>query len=169
MKILRFLLVISLITANFFFPFAFSQTSKTVKVSDSTQLIESAKISAAETQQACLRFIKMNVFEFEDCINNRLHVKGISSSERLGITYMALVGAISGQRMGSQGSHMMSWEFAKKMQKIQKKFGLKDTDLCDIVPGDCQARIARVQLTLKQGKPKPLTEAELSSAHVHRH
>jgi len=146
---------------------AFAQKSKSVDVPVSPQIIESAKISAAQAQQACLRFVKMNVFEFEECINDRLNVKGLSSSQRLGITYMGFVGALSGQRMGSQGSHMMTWEYAQKTQKIQKKLGLKDTDLCEIVPGDCQTRIARAQLTLKQGRPKPLTEAELAGAHRH--
>ena len=166
MNIFRFLLL-TYIVAQGLFSLAFAQTSKSVDATISPQIIESAKKSAAEAQQACLRFVKMNVFEFEECINDQLHVKGLSSSQRLGITYMGFVGALSGQRMGSQGSHMMTWEFAKKTQKIQKKLGLKDTDLCEIVSGDCQIRIARAQLTLKQGRPKPLTESELAGAHRH--
>lgn len=130
-------------------------------------IIEEAKKSAFATQQVCLRYVQMNVYEFEECINDRLKVKGLSSAERLGITYLGFVGALSGQRMGSQGSHMMTWEFAKKTQKIQKKLGLKDSDLCSIIPGDCQHRIARAQLILKQGAPTPLTEAELSNGHRH--
>ena len=166
MNIVRFLLS-AFIVAQCLFSLAFAQTSKSAEVTVSPQIIESAKISAAQAQQACLVFVKMNVFEFEECINDQLNVKGLSSSQRLGITYMGFVGALSGQRMGSQGSHMMTWEFAKKTQKIQKKLGLKDTDLCEIIPGDCQARIARAQQTLKQGAPKPLTEAELAGAHRH--
>jgi len=166
MNIFRFLLL-TCIVAQGLFSLAFAQTSKSAEVTISPQIIESAKTSAAQAQQACLRFVKMNVFEFEECINDQLHVKGLSSSQRLGIIYMGFVGALSGQRMGSQGSHMMTWEFAKKTQKIQKKLGLKDTDLCEIVPGDCQTRIARAQLTLKQGRPKPLTESELVGTHRH--
>jgi hypothetical protein len=167
MNIPRFLFVLFCIFAKCFSSFAFAQTSKSVALPVSPQIIENAKISAAQAQEACLRFVKMNVFEFEECINDRLNVKGLSSSQRLGIIYMGFVGALSGQRMGSQGSHMMTWEFAKKTQKIQKKLGLKDTDLCEIVPGDCQTRIARAQLTLKQGRPKPLTESELVGTHRH--
>jgi hypothetical protein len=167
MNILRVLLLTYIIVAQGLCSSAFAQTSKSVDAPVSPQIIESAKISAAQAQQACLRFVKMNVFEFEECINDRLNVKGLSSSQRLGITYMGFVGALSGQRMGSQGSHMMTWEYAKKTQKLQKKLGLKDTDLCEIIPGDCQARIARAQQTLKQGPPKPLTEAEVAGAHRH--
>ena len=87
-----------------------------------TQMIEEAKKSAFATQQACLRYVQMNVFEFEECINDRLKVKGLSSAERLGVTYMGFVGALSGQRMGSQGSHMMTWEFAKKLKKFKRNW-----------------------------------------------
>jgi len=166
MNIIR-LLLLTLIVAQGLFLSAFAQISKSVDTSYSPQIIESAKISATQAQQACLRFVKMNVFEFEECINDQLNVKGLNSSQRLGITYMGFVGALSGQRMGSQGSHMMTWEYAKKTQKIQKKLGLKDTDLCEIIPGDCQARIARAQQTLKQAPPKPLTETEVAGAHRH--
>ena len=166
MNIFRFLLL-TYIVAQGLFSLAFAQTSKSVDATISPQIIESAKKSAAEAQQACLRFVKMNVFEFEECINERLNVKGLTSAERLGITYLGFVGALSGQRMGSQGSHRMGWEFAKKTQKIQKKMGLKDADLCPIIPGDCQIRIARMQLALNQAAPAPLSEAELAGAHKH--
>ena len=130
-------------------------------------IIEGAKQSALEAQQACMRYVQMNVFEFEECINDRLNAKNLTSAERLGITYMGFVGALSGQRMGSQGSHRMSWEFAKKTQKIQKKLGLKDSDLCSIISGDCQIRIARAQLLLKQPAPASMTESDLAGVHKH--
>jgi hypothetical protein len=162
----RFALVIALLTTECC-SFVYAQSYQAEKVSVVTPTIEVAKKSAFAAQQACLRYVQMNIFEFDECIQERLNAKGLTIAERLGITYMGLVGALSGQRMGSQGSHMMAWEFAKKTQKIQKKLGLKDLDLCSIVPGDCQNRIARTQLTLKQGAPAPLTEAELAGAHRH--
>ena len=136
-------------------------------VTDLPPIIAGAKQSALVAQQACIRYVQMNVFEFEECINKRLNAKGLNSADRLGITYMGFVGALSGQRMGSQGSHRMSWEFANKIQKIQKKLGLKDRDLCPIIPGDCQMRVARAQLILKQPAPAPMTESELAGVHKH--
>ena len=147
--------------------FVYAQPVTVVGVSALPPIVEGAKQSASVAQQACIRYVQMNVFEFEECINDRLNAKGLTSAERLGITYMGFVGALSGQRMGSQGSHRMSWEFAKKTQKIQKKLGLKDIDLCPIISGDCQMRIARAQLILKQPAPAPMTESELAGVHKH--
>jgi len=163
---IRFALVIALLTTECC-SLVYAQSYQAEKVSVVAPTIEEAKKSAFAAQQTCLRYVQMNVFEFDECIHERLNVKGLTMAERLGITYMGLVGALSGQRMGSQGSHMMTWEFAKKTQKMQKRLGLKDSDLCSIIPGDCQNRIARTQLTLKQGAPTPLTEAELAGAHRH--
>jgi hypothetical protein len=129
--------------------------------------VEIAKQSALDTQKTCMQFVQMNVFEFEECVSDRLKQKKISAADRLGITYMGFVGALSAQRMGSQGSHTMAWEYAKKSLKIQKKLGLKDNDLCDIVPGDCETRLARTTQILNSPAPVPLTEAEMASRHRH--
>lgn len=129
--------------------------------------VESAKQSALETQKSCMQFVQMNVFEFEECISDRIKQKKLSAADRLGITYMGFVGALSAQRMGSQGSQMMAWEYAKKSLKIQKKLGLKDSDLCDIVPGDCATRLARTAQILNGPAPVPLTEAEMANRHRH--
>lgn len=133
----------------------------------SAPVVESARQSALETQKSCMQHVQMNVFEFEECISDRLKLKKLSAAERLGITYMGFVGALSAQRMGSQGSHMMAWDYAKKSFKIQKKLGLKDSELCDLVPGDCETRIARTALILNGPAPAPLTEAEMTNRHRH--
>lgn len=129
--------------------------------------VETARISALETQTACMRFVQMNVFEFEECIGDRLHNKQLNTAERLGITYMGLVGAMSAQRMGSQGSHRMAWVYAHKTLKLQKKLGLQNKQLCDVVPGDCETRMARTELILKEPAPAHLTESEIATVHRH--
>lgn len=166
MKIARIYLSLALISIQCFSYPIYAQPSQ-IDRAPVLPIIAGAKKSAALAQQACLTYVQMNIFDFEKCINDRLKVKGLTMAERLGITYMGFVGALSGQRMGSQGSHMMTWEFAKKTQKIQKKIGLKDSDLCDIIPGDCENRTARARLTLRQPAPTPLTEAETDSGHRH--
>ena len=167
LKIIRLFLALAFLAAIYLPSRVYAQPASSLDVSALSPIIAGAKKSALVAQQACLRYVQMNVFEFEECINERLNVKGLTSAERLGITYLGFVGALSGQRMGSQGSHRMGWEFAKKTQKIQKKMGLKDADLCPIIPGDCQIRIARMQLALNQAAPAPLSEAELAGAHKH--
>jgi hypothetical protein len=61
----------------------------------------------------------------------------------------------------------LAWKYAKQVNKIQKQLGLKDSDLCAVVAGDCEVRMALTSKILKGSKPKPLTEAELSGAHKH--
>jgi hypothetical protein len=167
LKINRLIFALALIAAVCIDSLAYAQPITVDRVSALPSIIAGAKQSALVAQQDCIRYVQMNVFEFEECINKRLNAKGLTSAERLGITYMGFVGALSGQRMGSQGSHRMSWEFANKIQKMQKKLGLNDNDLCPIIPGDCQMRIARAQLILKQSAPAPITESELAGVHKH--
>jgi hypothetical protein len=167
LKINRLIFATAFIFAISVDAFVYAQPGTVVGVSVLPPLIEGAKQSALQAQEACMRYVQMNVFEFEECINDRLNAKGLTSAERLGITYMGFVGALSGQRMGSKGSHRMSWEFAKKTQSIQKKLGLKEIDLCPIISGDCQMRIARAQLILKQPAPAPMTESDLAGVHKH--
>lgn len=167
MSIARLFVAFLIIVINSISLNAFAQSSKAADPSVLSAVIEGARKSATSAQHACMRYVQMNVFEFEECINDRLHVKGTSLVERLGITYMGLVGALSGQRMGSQGSNVMAWEFAKKTQKIQQKMGLKDVDLCGIISGDCESRVARTRLILNGPRPTALTEAEMAGAHRH--
>jgi len=144
-----------------------AQLGPNKQMAPSAAVLESVRQSALETQKSCMQHVQMNVFEFEECISDRLKLKKLSAAERLGITYMGFVGALSAQRMGSQGSQVMAWDYAKKSSKIQKKLGLKDRDLCDLVPGDCETRMARTALILNGPAPVPLTEAEMASRHRH--
>jgi hypothetical protein len=130
-------------------------------------ILEIAQLSAQETQQSCMRFVQMNVFEFEECVSEKLKQKRLSSAQRLGITYMGFVGSLSAQRMGSQGSQMMAWKYGKASQKLQKQHNLQDQELCQIIPGDCETRIARTKMILKGPAPKPLTETEMEERHRH--
>lgn len=132
-----------------------------------TLLLETIRLSAQGTQQSCMRFVQMNIFEFEECVSEKLKQKKLSPPERLGITYMGFVGALSAQRMGSQGSQMMAWKYAKVFHKIQMQLKLDDQQLCALVPGDCVARIARTEMILKGPMPKPLTEIEMADRHKH--
>jgi len=130
-------------------------------------LLDKVKASAEATQQSCMRFVQMNVFEFEECVAEKLKPKSLNPSQRLGITYMGFIGALSAQRMGSQGSQIMAWKYGKSYQKIQKRLQLNDQQLCEIVPGDCETRIARTKSILEGPAPKPLTEMELADQHRH--
>jgi hypothetical protein len=142
--------------------------STTTQESIGTQTaVEHAKASATKTMNACMKWVQMNVFEFEECVDERLSLPKQSKAERLGHSYMGFVGALSARRSGSQGSELLAWKYAKQFHKIQKQLGLKDKDLCAIVPGDCEVRMALTAQILKGPKPKPLTEAELSAAHKH--
>jgi len=114
-----------------------------------------------------MQFVQMNVFEFEECVISRLKTKKLAPAERLGITYMGFVGSLSAQRMGSQGSQQVAWNFGKQFQKVQKSLAVSDENLCSIVPGDCETRLTRTKLLLDGAPPPPLTEKELSSAHRH--
>ena len=130
-------------------------------------VLETATKSAGKTQDDCMQFVQMNVFEFEECVSSRLKTKKLPPAERLGITYMGFVGALSAQRMGSQGSQQIAWNFGKQVQKVQKSLAVSDENLCSIVPGDCETRLTRTKLLLDGAAPLPLTEKELSSAHRH--
>jgi len=37
--------------------------------------VEIARVNALETQKSCMHFVQMNVFEFEECIHDRLQEK----------------------------------------------------------------------------------------------
>ena len=142
--------------------------SKTAQESIGAQAtVEHAKPSATKTMHACMKWVQMNVFEFEECVDEQLNLPKQSKAERLGISYMGFVGSLSAKRYGSQGSDLLAWKYAKLSNKIQKQLGLKDKELCAIVPGDCEVRMALTMQILKGPKPKPLTEAELSTAHKH--
>lgn len=130
-------------------------------------VLETIRLSAQGTQQSCMRFVQMNVFEFEECVSEKLKQKKLGPPERLGITYMGFVGALSAQRMGSQGSQMMAWKYAKASHKIQTQLKLDDQQLCALVPGDCVTRIARTEMMLKGPMPKPATDLEVADRHKH--
>jgi len=132
-------------------------------------VLEVAQLRAQETQQRCMRFVQMNIFEFEECVSEILNHKKLSPPERLGVTYMGFIGALSAQRMGSQGSQMMAWKYGNAFHKLQKQLKLEDKQVCEIVAGDCESRIARTQLILKGPPPKPLTEIEMADRHNHKH
>jgi len=129
--------------------------------------VEHAKASATKTMHACMKWVQMNVFEFEECVDAQLKLPKQSKAERLGISYMGFVGALSAKRYGSQGSDLLAWKYAGQSNRIQKKLGFKDRDLCVIVPGDCEVRMALKAQILSGPKPKPLTEAETSGVHKH--
>ena len=167
MKIFLITLIFALILIS---PQVFStehQAVKSVISGKHSLLLEKVKASAEATQQSCMRFVQMNVFEFEECISEKLKPKSLNPSQRLGITYMGFIGALSAQRMGSQGSQMMAWKYGKSYQKIQKRLQLNDLELCQIVPGDCETRIARTKSILEGPPPKALTEMELADQHRH--
>lgn len=128
---------------------------------------ETAKATALKTMHACMKWVQMNVFEFEECVDEQMALPKNAKAERLGVSYMGFVGALSAQRFGSQGADQLAWKYAKQFNLIQKQLGLRDRDLCAIVQGDCEARMARTTEILKAPKPKPLTEAELSGVHKH--
>jgi len=129
--------------------------------------LETAKASAMKTMNACMKWVQMNVFEFEECVDAQMNLPKQAKAERLGVSYMGFVGALSAQRSGSQGSEQLAWKYAKQFTPIQKQLGFKDSELCVIVSGDCEVRMARAAQILKGPKPKPLTETELSGAHKH--
>jgi len=163
---LIFFLAFGLLTSTFVNG-ADSQSKTGQPTTASQATLERAKASATKTMQACMKWVQMNVFEFEECVDEQMRLPKQAKAERLGVSYMGFVGALSAQRFGSQGSQLLAWKYAKQFNKIQKQLGLKDSDLCVIVAGDCEVRMARTTQILKGSKPKPLTEAELSSVHKH--
>lgn len=144
-----------------------TQSKTTQQKIDTQATLEQAKASATKTMQACMKWVQMNVFEFEECVDEQMSLPKQAKAERLGVSYMGFVGALSARRSGSQGSQLLAWKYAKKFNKIQKQLGLKESDLCLIVSGDCDVRIALAAQILKGSKPKPLTDAELSGVHKH--
>jgi hypothetical protein len=163
---LIFLLAFGLLTSTFVYG-ADSQTKTGQQTIASQATLERAKASATKTMQACMKWVQMNVFEFEECVDEQMRLPKQAKAERLGVSYMGFVGALSAQRFGSQGSQLLAWKYARQFNKIQRQLGLKDSDLCVIVAGDCDVRMARTAQILKGSKPKPLTEAELSAVHKH--
>jgi len=163
---LIFSLAFGLLTSPFVYG-ADSQTKTGQQTIASQATLEHAKASATKTMQACMKWLQMNVFEFEECVDEQMRLPKQAKAERLGVSYMGFVGALSAQRFGSQGSQLLAWKYAKEFKKIQKQLGLKDSDLCLIVSGDCEVRMALAAQILKGSKPKPLTEAELSGVHKH--
>jgi len=163
---LIFFLAFGLLTSTFVYG-ADSQSKTGQQTTASQATLEHAKASAAKTMQACMKWVQMNVFEFEECVDEQMRLPKQAKAESLGVSYMGFVGALSAQRFGSQGSQLLAWKYAKQFNKIQKQLGLKDSDLCVVVAGDCEVRMALASKILKGSKPKPLTEAELSGVHKH--
>jgi len=167
MKTLQFIHALFWFAAVGLHPCASAQSAEARAKPEAFSALEIIKKSAQKTQDACMQFVQMNVFEFEECVNARLTKTRLPPAERLGIVYMGFVGALSAQRMGSQGSQQVAWSFGKQAQKVQKLLRITDQNLCATVPGDCDSRLARTKFLLNGPAPAPLTENELSGAHRH--
>lgn len=113
-------------------------------------------------QEKCYRLIHHDTFAYEGCIRSLLAGTKKVDGTRLGIEYFGWVGALNSARMGMLGADAAALEFLKRFRMTQKKLQIDDLSLCQSIPGDCKARIAR----MKQMEAAPPAGASPAHAKV---
>ena len=106
---------------------------------------ERVRAGAMQAQQRCYPLIHHDTWEFGDCVRILAGNETPSDEVRLGVEYFGWVGAMNSARLGMLGADETAQEFLSRFRATQAKLKVDDRALCAVVPGDCTARIARLE------------------------
>lgn len=130
------------------FPAAMSHAHE-LPIAKQQQIVDGTEFAQAQ----CYHLIHHDTFEYQDCIRSLLAKERKITARRLGIEYFGWVGAINSSRMGMLGADVAARDFLKRFRNTQKKIGVSDQTLCQTIPGNCTARIARMQQMETESAP----------------
>lgn len=135
---------------------------------DNRQQLADAVVFA---QDRCYRLIHHDTFSYQACIIGLVQEEANATPKRLGIEYFGWAGALNSARMGMRGADATAYEFLRRFRATQRQLGIDDQTLCRSIPGDCDARLARMRQM--EAAPAPAARAENdddggADAHAHR-
>jgi hypothetical protein len=133
---------------------------------DTRQQLADAVVFA---QDRCYRLIHHDTFAYHACIAALLREEANPTPKRLGIEYFGWAGALNSARMGMRGAETTAYDFLKRFRATQAQLGIDDATLCRSIPGDCDARIARMRQMEAAPAPAvaPPDEANTADASGH--
>jgi len=135
-------------------------------IEERRQLVAAARLA----QERCYRLIHHDTFAYESCLVELMRGEGKATPKRLGIEYFGWAGAVNSARLGMRGADATAYEFLERFRATQKELGIDDRSLCQSVPGDCDARTARMMQMEASPAPKaqPKDGDNDLATHLHR-
>jgi hypothetical protein len=125
--------------------------------------------AAVFAQDRCYHLIHHDTYAYQACIVGLLRDEAKPTPKRLGIEYFGWAGAQNSARVGMRGADAAAYEFLQRFRATQKLLGIDDRTLCGSIPGDCDARIARMRQM--EAAPPPVRDPqdeERAAADGHR-
>ena len=118
-------------------------------------------------QEKCYRLIHHDTFAYEACVRGLSDRETVPTPARLGIEYFGWVGALNSVRVGMPGAEASAHEFLRRYRTTQRALRVDDRVLCEVIPGDCDARLAWMQ-KMEASPPPARADGDDDAGPAHR-
>ena len=122
---------------------------------------------AVFAQERCYRLVHHDTFAFQSCIDALLRDEPGATARRLGIEYFGWAGALNSARVGMRGAAPAAYAFLQQFRATQRRLKVDDIVLCRSIPGECDARVARMRQMESSPPPEDAGTDDGDDGHVH--